>query len=218
MIGWGAYFLAFLVFFLTHSIPVRPAVKSRLVSLLGARGFTFAYSLLSIAVLALVIVAAGRAPFVGLWDWEPWQNHVTLTVMFLVCVIAALALGRPNPLSFGGSNNDRFDPDNPGLIGWMRHPLLVALFLWAFGHMVPNGNLAHVILFVVFAGFALLGMWIIDRRKKRILGADEWSRLADTRREITITQSGLIRVGIAVALYALLLWLHGPVIGVEPLL
>ena len=218
MIGWGAYFLAFVVFFLTHSIPVRPVVKSRLVTVLGPRGFTAAYSALSIGVLALVIVAAGRAPYVGLWEWAPWQNHVTLTMMFLVCVIAALALGRPNPLSFGGSNNDRFDPAHAGLIGWMRHPLLVALFLWAFGHMIPNGNLAHVILFVAFGSFALFGMRIIDRRKKRILGNGEWARLADTKRQITVTGNGLIRIAIAVAVYALLLSLHGPVIGVEPLL
>ncbi|SEW12979.1 Uncharacterized membrane protein [Aliiroseovarius sediminilitoris] len=217
MIGWGGYILAFTVFFLTHSIPVRPAVKSRLVKAFGPRGFTAAYSALSIAVLALVIVAAGRAPFVGLWDWAPWQNHVTLTVMFLVCVIAALAIGRPNPLSFGGANNDRFDPHHPGLIGWMRHPLLVALFLWALGHMIPNGNLAHVILFGVFAGFALLGMRIIDRRKKRVMGQAQWARLADTRRGITVTKNGLIRIAAAVAVYALLLSLHGPIIGVEPL-
>lgn len=218
MSGWIEYILAFVAFFLTHSIPVRPAVKSRLVAVLGARGFTIAYSILSIAVLALVIAAAGRAPFVGLWDWAPWQNHVTLTVMFVVCVIAALAIGRPNPLSFGGAGNERFDPDHPGLIGWMRHPLLVALFLWAFGHMIPNGNLAHVILFAVFAGFALLGMRIIDRRQKRIMGASQWAQLVNTRREITVTRNGLIRLAIAVAVYALLLSLHGPVIGVEPLL
>ncbi|MCI2393534.1 NnrU family protein [Aliiroseovarius sediminis] len=218
MSGWFEYILAFIVFFVTHSIPVRPGVKSRLVAVLGARGFTIAYSFLSIAVLTWVIVAAGRAPFVGLWDWAPWQNHVTLTVMFLVCLIATLSIGRPNPLSFGGANNHRFDPDHPGLIGWMRHPLLVALFLWAFGHMIPNGNVAHVILFVVFGGFALLGMRIIDRRQKRIMGAAEWARLADTRRTVTVTPNGLIRVVIAVAVYALLLWLHEPVIGVEPLL
>ena len=217
MTGWVEYGLAFIAFFLTHSIPVRPAVKSRLVRVLGGRGFTIAYSTLSTAVLAWVIVAAGRAPFVGLWDWAPWQNHVTLTVMFLVCLIAALAIGRPNPLSFGGANNDRFDPNHPGLIGWMRHPLLVALFLWAFGHMIPNGNLAHVILFVVFGGFALLGMWIIDRRQNRLLGADQWAALADTRREIMVTRGGLLRVAIAILVYALLLTLHGPVIGVEPL-
>ncbi|WP_289041579.1 NnrU family protein [uncultured Aliiroseovarius sp.] len=218
MSGWFEFILAFIVFFVTHSIPVRPGVKSRLVAVLGARGFTIAYSFLSIAVLTWVIVAAGRAPFVGLWDWAPWQNHVTLTVMFLVCLIAALSIGRPNPLSFGGANNHRFDPDHPGLIGWMRHPLLVALFLWAFGHMIPNGNVAHVILFVVFGGFGLLGMRIIDRRQKRIMGAAEWARLADTRRTVTVTPNGLIRVVIAVAVYALLLWLHEPVIGVEPLL
>lgn len=217
MTGWVEYGLAFIAFFLTHSIPVRPAVKSRLVQMLGGRGFTIAYSTLSTAVLAWVIVAAGRAPFVGLWDWAPWQNHVTLTVMLLVCLIAALAIGRPNPLSFGGANNDRFDPNHPGLIGWMRHPLLVALFLWAFGHMIPNGNLAHVILFVVFGGFALLGMWIIDRRQNRLLGADQWAALADTRREIMVTRGGLLRVAIAILVYALLLTLHGPVIGVEPL-
>ncbi len=218
MSGWIEYILAFVAFFLTHSIPVRPAVKSRLVAMLGARGFTIAYSFLSIAALTWVIVAAGRAPYVGLWDWAPWHNHVTLTVMFVVCVIAALAIGRPNPLSFGGAGNERFDPDHSGLIGWMRHPLLVALFLWAFGHMIPNGNLAHVILFAVFGGFALLGMRIIDRRQKRIMGASQWAQLANTTREITVTRNGLIRLAIAVAVYAVLLSLHGPVIGVEPLL
>ena len=69
MYGWIEYVLAFIAFFLTHSIPVRPPVKARFVASLGARGFTLAYSLLSIAALAWVIVAAGRAPFVNLWDW-----------------------------------------------------------------------------------------------------------------------------------------------------
>ena len=84
--------------------------------------------------------------------------------------------------------------------------------------MVPNGNLAHVILFAVFGGVALLGMKIIDRRKQRILGQAEWSQLARTRREITITRGGLIRVAIGLIVYVLLLTLHGPVIGVTPLL
>ena len=75
-----------------------------------------------------------------------------------------------------------------------------------------------MILFVVFAGFALLGMRIIDRRQKRILGADRWAALSNTRREIVVTRGGVIRVAIAIGVYALLLALHGPIIGVEPLL
>lgn len=217
MNGWFEYILAFAVFFLTHSIPVRPAVKARLVAILGARGFTIGYSLLSLAILAWIIIAAGRAPFVPLWGWEPWQNHITLTLMLAVCLIAALAVGRPNPLSFGGANNDRFDPNHAGIVGWVRHPLLLALFLWAFAHLIPNGNLAHVILFAVFAGFALLGMKIIDRRQKRIIGAGRWSELANTKRGIQMTRGGVIRVIIGIAIYALLISLHGPIIGVQPL-
>nr|WP_299880523.1 NnrU family protein [uncultured Sulfitobacter sp.] len=43
-----------------------------------------------------------------------------------------MSLGRPNPFSFGGSRNAQFDPAHPGLVRFMRHPLLVALALW--GH------------------------------------------------------------------------------------
>lgn len=217
MSGWFEYIAAFMVFFLTHSIPVRSPVKAALVGRIGARGFTIAYSLLSIAVLAWVIVAAGRAPFVPLWDWEPWQNHLTIRLMFVVCALAALAIGRPNLLSFGGRDNDRFDPNHPGLIGWVRHPLLMALMLWSLAHIPPNGNLAHVILFGVFAAFAGLGMRIIDRRQKRILGEERWTRLTRMRRDIRPTANGLMRVGIAVAVYLLLISLHNPVIGVDPL-
>lgn len=217
MSGWIEYISAFVVFFLTHSLPVRPAVKTALVGRIGGRGFTIAYSLLSIVVLTWLIVAARRAPFVPLWDWAPWQNHVTLSLMLVVCILATLAIGRPNLLSFGGRDNNQFNPEQPGLIGWVRHPLLTALMLWALAHILPNGNLAHVLLFGIFAGFAAFGMAMIDRRRKRQLGADRWSRLARTRRGFHPTVNGVLRVLIACAVYMLLIGLHGPVIGVAPL-
>lgn len=217
MTGWAEFIAAFITFFLSHSIPVRPTVKARLKTRLGAAGFGVGYSLLSIAVLAWLIVAANRAPFVPLWDWAPWQNHVTLLGMTLAVIIAALAVGRPNPLSFGGAQNDQFDPANPGIIGWMRHPLLVALMLWALSHILPNGNLAHVILFGVFAGFAALGMRIIDRRKQRLLGHQVWAQLATPNRQAQPSRAGMSRVAVGLLIYLGLIALHGPVIGVSPL-
>lgn len=217
MLGWTIYIIAILVFFLTHSIPVRPANKARIVAHLGARGFTLSYSALSIGALSFVIYAANRAPIVELWPWAPWQNHVTLLAMALSVAIAALAIARPNPLSFGGRYNLSFDPQASGIVGWMRHPLLVALLVWALGHLVPNGNLAHVILFGIFAGFSALGMRIIDRRQKRILGAEEWKKLSSTTRQIRLSTNGLVRLAIGAGVYALLILLHGPVIGAYPL-
>lgn len=215
---WGEFIAAFVVFFLSHSIPVRPAVKSRIVAKTGPLGFALLYSALSIAILTWIIIAAGRAPFVEIWSWAAWQNHLPLTGMFVATLIITMAFGQPNPLSFGGWDNDLFDPDNPGLIGWTRHPLLVALLIWAGSHMVPNGNLAHIIVFGLFAGFSILGMRIIDRRARRILGVDNWQRLTKTRRVLTITSRGVTRLTIGVLIYLAVLYSHEWVIGVSPLL
>jgi uncharacterized membrane protein len=218
--GWGEFIAAFGVFFLSHSIPVRPKVKAWLVARLGQGGFTLGYSILSLAVLAWVIGAAGRAPFVSLWGWAAWQGHVTLSLMLAVCVILGLAIGRPNPFSFGGANNARFDPARPGIVRLTRHPMLLALALWAIGHLLPNGDLAHVILFGSFASFAVMGSALIDRRKRRQMGED-WGRLDRARREAgPVPQSWAVavgRVGLGGVLYALLLGAHPYLIGVSPL-
>jgi uncharacterized membrane protein len=220
--GWGEFALALWIFFLSHAVPVRPPVRPWAVARLGERGFTFAYSVLSLAVLAWLTLAAGRAPFVPLWMWAPWQNHVVLAVMLPVCLILALAIGRPNPFSFGGVRNDRFDPARPGIVGWMRHPFLVALALWAGAHTLANGDLAHVILFGSFAVFALLGGQLIDRRKRRHMGA-EWDRLqaamTDGRQPSLpeIVGEAPSRIAAGLALYAALLVLHPLLFGVSPI-
>ena len=215
MSGWLEYTLAFTAFFVSHAIPVRPPVKARIVTLIGARGFTLAYSALSVAVLAWLIAAAGRAPFVELWPRVPWQTWVPFFANAGAAIVIALAIARPNPLSFGGARNAEFDPDHAGIVGWLRHPLLAAIGLWAGAHIVPNGDLAHVILFGTFLGFALLGMKMIDRRKRRQLGED-WLRVTQTTRRLEITPGGLARVAAGLALWWLLMALHDPVIGISP--
>jgi uncharacterized membrane protein len=151
--------------------PLRPW----LVTQIGARGFTLAYSALSVAIFAWLVGAAGRALFVPLWPWAPWQTHVTLLAMLAVCLVVAFVVLRPNPFSFGGGRAG-FDPARPGIVRWLRHPLLAAVVLWAFAHILPNGDLAHVLLFGTFGTFALFGHLLVDRRRRQALGP-EWDRL-----------------------------------------
>ncbi len=61
-----------------------------------------------------------------------------------------------------------FDPANPGIVRLCRHQLLLAL--WAASHAVPNGDLAHLILFGTIAIFAVLGTRLVDRRRQREMG------------------------------------------------
>ena len=137
--------------------------------------------------------------------------------MFVACAIAGLGIARPNALSFGGANNAQFDPQNSGIIGWIRHPLLAVLLIWSCAHLVPNGDLAHVILFGVFAGFSFLGMKLIDQRKKRLLGFDVWQDLTHMKREVKITPNGGFRLFLAALIYCSLIALHSTIIGVSPL-
>ena len=157
-----------------------------------------------------------------LWDWASWQAQVPLVVMLPACLILALAIGRPNPFSFGGARNDHFDPAQAGIVRLTRHPLLLVLSLWALAHVVPNGDLAHVILFGVFAIFAAFGGRLVDRRRQREMGA-EWRSL---RTEVTssagnarpVSWAGVIvRVVTGVALYVGLIWVHPWLFGVSPL-
>lgn len=221
--SWFAFTAVFCLFFLFHSVPVRPAIKARLVAIFGVSGFFIAYSLLSICMLAWLIAAAADAPYVSLWDQASWQRLITFYGMLGVCLLAALAAARPNPFSLGGYNNERFDPVHPGLVRWSRHPLLLALAIWAGLHILPNGDLAHTILFGMFAGFSILGMKIIDRRKMRLLGEAEW--LALTRRVaaapmLAMPQSWTV-LGLRIAAGGLgilvLLLLHPAVLGVSPM-
>lgn len=219
--GWLEFAAAYGTFFLSHSVPLRPPVRPWLQAWLGRAGFTLAYSLLSLAVLAWLIGAAGRAPHVPLWGWAAWQALVPLGVMLPVCLILALAIARPNPLSFGGARTAAFDPARPGIVRWTRHPLLVALALWAAAHVVPNGDLAHVILFGTFAGFAVLGRGLIDRRRQRDMGAD-WHRVvaavaAAPAMPQGVTRATAARLGLGAGLYAALIVVHPMLFGVSPL-
>ena len=219
--GWLEFPAAYAVFFLTHSLPIRPPLRPVLQSALGPRGFTLVYSALSLAVLVWLIGAAGRAPFVPLWDWAPWQVYVPLVAMLPVCLILSLAIARPNPFSFGGARNAIFDPAHPGIVRLHRHPLLLALALWAAAHAVPNGDLAHLILFGTFAIFAAIGTRLVDRRRQREMGA-EWQvlRSAVARAPLWPPSSLIalaLRLAVGALLYGGLIALHPYLFGVSPL-
>jgi uncharacterized membrane protein len=215
MSGWAAYMAAWALFVFTHAVPVRPPVKPWLVARLGPAGYGVAYSALSLGVLAGLFIAAAHAPHVALWPMPAAAHWIALAAMLPAMALLSLTLGRPNPFSFGGAKNDQFDPQRPELIGRIRHPVLAALGLWAGAHLIINGTLAHALMFGGFASFAVLGVWMIDWRKQREMGAIAWQDLRKLSQSACITlppQAGLrLAAGVSVtcALIASHQWLSG---------
>ncbi len=220
MASWVPFSAALVVFFLSHAIPARAPIRARLIAILGQTGYLFAYSVLSIGVLAWLIMAAATAPYVEVIPPLPAMRWVPLLVMPLVCWLAMAGLSIDNPFSFGGLGRRSFDPDKPGILRTTRHPILVALTLWAAPHLLANGSLSHVILFGLFAGFAAMGMVLIDRRNARVLG-DDWARLSRNTARLSLRAPSPwppLRVWlVSLVAFAALLSLHAPVIGLSPL-
>ena len=227
--GWGDYLLAFAVFLLAHVLPARPAIRGRLVALLGERAYLWAYSALSLGLLYWLILAAGRAPVLVLWGFAPWQAWVPNLVMPVVLLLAVGGIGVANPFSFGGNSKAVFDPLLPGITAVSRHPLLLAIALWALAHLVPNGTLAHVLLFGLFAAFAVFGMVMLDRRRRRQWGEARFAAFARNtsfwpgeawlrgRTRPFLDSMPPQRLAIAAAIYLGLLLLHPRLFGVSPL-
>jgi uncharacterized membrane protein len=218
MNGWGEFSAALVIFLLAHVIPVRPPVRPWLVRRFGLRGYFLGYSVASAVLLIWLFIAAARAPYVAVIPPLGVLRWVPLIVMPFVCLLVVMGLNISNPLSFGGLARRPFDAVNPGILALTRHPLLLAIILWALAHVLANGDLAHIILFGLLALFAALSMKVIDRRKQRQMGA-EWHRLAqNTGRWSMAALRPDLWTGLgAVLLFIVLLVLHGPVLGLSPL-
>ncbi len=226
---WTGFAAATAAFLATHVVPARPAIRGALRERLGARTYMALYSVVSLATFAWLIAAAGRAPHVWLWTFEPWQVWVPNIAMPIACLLAVYGVAGGNPFSLGGGNGAGFDPERPGIAGLTRHPLLWAVTLWAGAHIVPNGGVAHVILFGLFALFGLAGMVVLDARQRRQWGPELWARRAAQTSFFPFAAllsgrwcgEGLradpARLAAALALYLALLFLHPLIIRVSPL-
>jgi uncharacterized membrane protein len=155
------YLLAGLALFLgVHSISiVSQRWRDGAVEKLGAGAWRAVYSLVSLAGLALIVYGFGRArqdPVI-LYVAPIWVRDTMVMVMPFVFPIAFAAYF-------------------PGLISAvLKHPLLVAVKLWATMHLLVNGSLADVVLFGSVLAWAIACRISLKRRpQRRIPTAPPW--------------------------------------------
>ncbi|MBX9634220.1 MAG: NnrU family protein [Magnetospirillum sp.] len=212
--------VAVAIFLLSHRLTNQPVFRRHAEAVLGGRrGFTIAYSILSVVVLVWMVAAYGDAPMVLIWGQEHWMRWVPPLAMPVVSVLAVAGLTTPNPFSIGPGATG-YNPARPGILRLTRHPVLWAAALWAGAHVVPNGDVAALILFVPLLLLALAGPMLLDKKRRHSLGFEQWSTLAALTakpRMVMLGEVGWKRILGGLLLYAALLLLHPLVIGVSPL-
>ena len=184
--------LGLIVFLGIHSVAIAaPGWRDAQVARLGELRWKGMYSVISLIGLVLLIVGYGLArqsPTV-LYTPPNFFRHLTLLLMLPVfpLLIAAYLPGR--------------------IAAAVKHPMLLAVKIWAFSHLLANGTLADVLLFGGFLAWAVADRISVKRRPARAI--PQAPRRAG---------NDLIAVAAGLVLYVLFVWrLHLWLIGVSPL-
>lgn len=207
------------------STPLRGALTSRL----GEKPYLGLYSLTAALAFWWLGAAYANAPYEPLWSVAGWQAWVPLLVVPVSLLLLVAGFSTPNPTAVGQEALLAGDGDPArGILRVTRNPFLWGVGLWALAHIVPNGDLASVILFGTLAVLALAGSALIDAKLARRLGP-AWNRFAartsnipfaailSGRQAFVWREIGWWRVILALLLYAAFLHLHRWVFGVSPL-
>jgi uncharacterized membrane protein len=202
-------------------------LRGWLVARVGERPYLVLYSALSLGVLIWLIFAYQRAPYIELWPSAAWSAWLPLIVMPFALLLLVCGVSTMNPTAVGSPDTlDQAEPAR-GIVRVTRHPFMWGVALWALSHIVPNGDAAAVVLFGLFAVLALIGTLLIDHKFALRRGA-QWQRFAAVtsnlpfaaviagRQHLALAEIGWLRVGIALALYVVLLALHPWLFGLSP--
>ena len=171
------FFAVLAVFLIAHVIPAMPAMRRGLQARLGEGGFIAAYSVLSTLLFAWLIREALLAPYVPLWFAGPPGFWVALVFMPLSLLLLGAGVLAPNPLSISFVTR-AYDPQAPGAVAISRHPILWGLGLWGLAHVPANGHVVGLAMFGSLGVFAMIGLAVVESRRRAVLGEEQWQALA----------------------------------------
>ena len=166
--------------------------RSARIAQLGAGKWKGVYTLLSLLGFVLIVYGYGQARQTPIDLWFPplWTKHVTALLMLPVFIMLAAASPKPSQIK-----------------ARLKHPMTLAVKLWAVAHLISNGRLNDVLLFGGFLAWAVL-VFLAARKRDRKLGTSYAA--VGVKRDVIAVASGLVAYGVFA------LWLHRWLIGVSP--
>ena len=158
------------IFILAHFIPSTP-LRPVLVRVVGEWPYRGGYSLVAFVTLAWMSTSYVKAPVEPLW--APLREAPLVFLPFAF-ILLACGYGR-NPTMVGADELLRAKEPARGMIRITRHPIMWAIMLWAFAHVLARSDLRALIFFGGLFLVAAFGTVLIDRRKK---SDPDWARFA----------------------------------------
>jgi uncharacterized membrane protein len=142
------FLLGLVIFFGAHLFTAfaRDA-RAGLVVKLGEGPYKGLYSLVSLVGFVLIIMGWGGADASVLYAAPEWMRHIVYVLVLFAFVLLAAAYLPAGKIA-----------------AVTQHPMLAGVKLWAFAHLLVNGEVRSVILFGAFLAYAVVDRIALKRR------------------------------------------------------
>ncbi|MFM9879847.1 MAG: NnrU family protein [Burkholderiaceae bacterium] len=186
--------LGLAIFLGVHSLRiVADAWRGQLIARHGEGVWKGAFSLLSLLGLGLIVWGYGLARQQPIVLWVPPQGmrHAAALLTLVSFVLLAATYVPGNRIK-----------------ARLKHPMVLAVKVWAVAHLLANGNLADVLLFGSFLLWAALSFQAARQRDRTLQIQYPPGRLGPTLVTALVGSAAWL---------AFALWLHLLLVGVSPL-
>jgi uncharacterized membrane protein len=187
--------LGLVLFLGTHSFSMARERRASIIGRIGEGPYKGLYTLLSLAGIVLVSIGYGQyraGGYIPVWDPPVWTRHLALLLVLVafICFVAAYLPGQ--------------------IKARLKHPMLAGVKIWAFAHLLANGDLGSILLFGSFLVWAVVARISVKRRD---VAAQHGGTAAPAG-----WRNDVLAVAIGVVVYlAFVFWLHPWLIGVPVL-
>lgn len=181
--------LGILIFLGVHTLTTLRDARSGVIARIGEGPYKGLYSLASLLGFILIVYGFNSyrdAGYIQVWDPPAGMRHATMLLMWpaMICLVAAYVPGAIKRV--------------------LKHPMLVAVKLWALAHLLVNGDLGSMILFGSFLAWAVYDRISVKRREQAgVIKIQYGGRLND-----------VVAVALGTVLYGAFIFLHPLLIGV----
>jgi len=123
-----------------HTLTTQRGLRAQFIASMGEGGYKIGYAVASLAGLVLIVWGFSHyraAGMIAVWTPPTFLKHLNVALMLpaVILVVASYIRGR--------------------IYTTVRHPMLTGIKLWAFGHLLANGDLGGIILFGSFLAWAV---------------------------------------------------------------
>ncbi len=177
------FIFGLVVFFGIHLVPITP-IKPLLINRIGEGLYSGLFSLLALFGLIVIIYGFRTANTDPLWNPLPYSRELAIVLMPIAVIFLMPGSGKTNYFQ-------KF-----------KHPMFIGILIWAFVHLLANGDLRSTIIFFSFALYCIVDMLFTKNNT--------------TSSNATYPMSNdIIFIGLGLMAYTLIVYFHQYIAGVK---